>query len=148
MLTAVLALLALSPVEGVAPQDAGVEIPFERIPKKGSSAQGPACEKIIRDAKAWKAFWEHYGSSQIPPLPAVNFAEETVVAVVDPYKPSSGYKVEILKITRVRDAVVVTLKRSVPPKGGGQLAVMTEPSTVVRARIPADLPVRFVEEKP
>ena len=142
MLTAVLALLAL--------QDSGVEIPFERIPKKGTSSRGPACEKVIRDAKAWKAFWEHYGSSQIPPPPppAVNFAEESVVAVVDPYKPSSGYEVEIVKITRLRDAVVVTLKRAVPPKGKGQLAVMTEPSSVVRAKLPPDLPVRFVEEKP
>lgn len=142
MLTAVLgALLAV--------QEAETAIPFERIAKRETSARGPACEKVIRDAKGWKAFWDHYAGGQIPmpPPPAVDFTKEAVVAVVDPVKPSSGYAVEITRIVRTREAVVVSLRRETPPPGKGQLAVMTEPACIVRAKLPPDLPVRFEEEK-
>lgn len=117
------------------------EIPFEVISRRDLDGKGPL-EKVIRDAKAWKEFW---GSS---PVPKVDFTAEAGVVVVDRQRPSSGYSIEITKIVRERDAVIVSFKRSAPPKGTGQLAVITEPSCVVRAKLPPDLPVRFVEEKP
>ena len=132
-------------------QESETALPFERIARPGRSSRGPDCQQVIRDAKAWKAFWELYNASILPappPPPKVDFAAEAVVAAIDKRRMSGGYTLEILKIVRARDEVRVHVRRTEPPAGRGQTSGVEEPGMLVRVRLPDGLPVRFVEDKP
>lgn len=84
-----------------------IEIPFKRLEIKEVEAQqtgavsspGPITEqeRVFSTETSWRAFWQKYKVSE---LPSVDFASNSVAAVFLEEKPSSGYSVEIGKITR------------------------------------------------
>ncbi len=68
------------------------KITFETI-LQGTARSGigvPPLVRVARDEQAWEALWEeHWTAGEPPPLPAVNFQQEMVAAVVD-YAPKGG----------------------------------------------------------
>jgi hypothetical protein len=102
-------------------------------------------ERVLRTPEAWQKAWDEYAAhvQPKPPLPAVDFGKEMVVAVFMGQRPTSGYAVEVTGVTRSGRSTVVSVRRSSPPPGAITAQIVTSPFTFVA--IPAsNRPVRFV----
>lgn len=91
-------------------------------------------EVVVRDAGSFRALWAGHvaGRSPPPPLPAVDFSRELVVAVFAGAQPTGGYSLSppSLEIGRGRTLVRFVLKRPGPNCLSTQ--VVTQPFAMVR----------------
>lgn len=104
--------------------------------------------RLITDDATWRAFWDEHGSRQLPPpeMPAVDFSQERVLAVVLADKPSSGYSVRVVNVTIEGNETVVEVVTSRPPPDVGTASVITQPFHFVAIPVgPAQL--RFLERE-
>ncbi len=101
---------------------------------------------VITDQAAWQSVWQiaHATVSPEPPLPAVDFDREAVLAVAMGRQPSGGFAIRLEAAHQDDQAVTVSV-RSVAP-GAGCLVPQVVTSPVDLVRMPrSPLPVRFVE---
>ena len=91
---------------------------------------------VIRDDAAWQAFWRtlYSGQSPAPPLPAVDFSSEMVVAAAMGTQPTSGYDIIVQSANESGDVVTIETRELRPGPKCATLTVLTSP--VDLARVP------------
>jgi len=126
-----------------------IEVPFSRVENGVTSGIGERKFVVIKTAKEWADLWQAHASLRIPapPLPAVDFKREMIVAVFAGEKRSGGYGIEIAKIAEdtVKGQLVISFRETQPPPGSMTPQALTQPFDIVRInRI--EVPATFVPE--
>lgn len=91
-------------------------------------------ELVIRDANAWERAWKEHNSRMLPtpPLPAVDFTREMVLAVAPGERPTGGWGVRIAS-TRVENGRLrVEVHETRPPEGAVVPMVLSQPYELVK----------------
>ena len=83
----------------------------------------------IRSVQAWRELWKEHAAPYLPPpdAPAVDFASNMVAGIVLGPSPSAGYSVEIDRVERIGDRLVLHASSTEPPPDAMQATVMTQP---------------------
>src|SRR5690242_5542560 len=80
----------------VLPRLAGTPVSMTGLIHYGLSPFGTDTTVVVRDSASWAALWnELHTSSEVPPLPAVDFTREMIVGVAMGMRPSTGYDVQL-----------------------------------------------------
>ena len=99
---------------------------------------------VIRTEDQWREVWEKVHRLQLPrsELPKINFEKKMVVAVFMGECTSGGYSIEIIKIIKTVDEIIVEVKEKEPPSESLRTLVLTQPYHIVVVKSSL-LPVRF-----
>jgi hypothetical protein len=131
-------------------------IPFETIEQgeisfyRYSDSSFCGSDILIKDGKTWEAFWTQHsaGIEPKPPLPAVDFTHEMVVATILGYQTSGGgpsIHIQEININESGRCILVMIEENETP---GPLTVITNPFHIVRLKR-LNLPsVCFEHQKP
>jgi VWFA-related protein len=85
---------------------------------------------VVRSREEWEALWGRHAPSR--PLPVIDFARQTVIAIFLGSRPSAGYRVEITGVRPGRDgALIVQWAERRPLPGQVAAQVMTSPAQIV-----------------
>jgi hypothetical protein len=103
---------------------------------RGSQAIGferPAF-RLLRDASEFLTVWNqaHGAVLNVPPLPAVDFARETVLAVFMGTRPTGGYAIEVLDATLEGGDLYIDLRFVQPGADSVTTQALTSPWAFVR----------------
>ena len=112
-----------------------------------SSGYPDSARLIVRDNSAWSTLWTRIVSNHgpTPATPAIDFANEMVIAVAMGTRSSGGYTIRIAAVEQRTDDIAVTVVSTSPGRSCGTTAALTAPMDIVR--VPrSDLPVRFIEQ--
>jgi hypothetical protein len=104
-------------------------VAFKALERGDQSSIESAREVVVRTAAEWKGFWKQHSPGQPPP--AVDFAKSMVVGVFLGSRPTGGYTVEITKIEREGDDLIVTYREQRPGKADIVTQVITMPYQLV-----------------
>lgn len=110
------------------------------------SAIGNARTVVVEDAASWDALWREHKQNRfpVPPAPAVNFFQQTVIGVFLGDRLTGCYSVEIRRVYAQNETVLVEYKEHEPPEGAMCTQALTAPSQLVA--IPrTSRQVRFVK---
>ena len=113
---------------------------------QGIHAQHERGEVVIRDSVAWHRLQEKLVSQVAPYPPAIDFENEMIVAVFYGQVESSGYKIDIDRVTETTHDVVVHVREEVPGNRCVVNGVLTYPYHVIRMKRLGKT-VRFVRGK-
>lgn len=99
---------------------------------------------VIRDAAAWSDLWQqiHATVTPMPPVPAVDFSQEMVVASALGSKSSGGYNVLLTDAARDTSGVVVAVQVTSPGAHCAVTQALTQPIDIARL-VKTDGAVRF-----
>ena len=103
---------------------------------------------VISTEDEWKKVWSQVSSPQLlkPALPEVNFETEIVIAVSMGERQTGGYGIEIKRIVRHVEEIIVEVEEQHPRPDSLVTMALTQPYHIVI--IPKfDLPVRFITKK-
>ena len=102
----------------------------------GSQAVGaetPSFQLITSQADLVSAWTRAYGTRlALPPLPDVNFPQETVLAVFSDTKPTGGYALEVQDVTLDDNDLYIDLNETEPAPGTITTQALTTPWILVR----------------
>ena len=114
----------------------------------GIGGSGPRVVKIDTQA-AWEEFWSRHKSlvTPVPPLPAVDFSREMVIAVVDGQEPSGGYRLEITGMEMTEDGLVVRVSKEKPGERCIVTSAISQPFHIVRTSKSDQAPQLAVSEE-
>ncbi len=116
-------------------------VSFHRLLAEEQGGPKVLTKTAIYDQAGWKAF---FGGQPPHPMPGVNAERETLIAIGLGEKPSSGYSVEVLGVTREIGGIVGLMDtvtwREVPPKGAAA-DVMRYPYCVIVVPLVKSAPV-------
>lgn len=93
---------------------------------------------IITDPVAFAALWARHvsGQSPTPPVPAVDFNQDSVLAVYLGERKTGGYDVEVVAIRMADSKVTATIQRKTP-RGDTGTGATTQPYHIVKIpRVP------------
>lgn len=99
---------------------------------------------VIRDEPSWQALWSRMNADRSPasPLPAVDFAKDTVLVAAAGTRPTGGFSVAITDAAESGGEVIV--KATITSPGPGCIVTQALTSPVHVASIPRrDGPVKF-----
>lgn len=99
------------------------------IEKGDQSNVDDAKQVVVRDAAQWRTLWQQHAPDR--PLPPVDFAKESVVAVFMGSRPTAGYSVAILSTTEGGGALIVRYRETRPAPGAITAQVLTFPYHIV-----------------
>lgn len=115
-------------------------VPVRVLDRGAASLIEEARTAVVQSTDRLAALWREHTGNQ--PVPAVDFARETVVGIFVGTRNTGGYSVEIVQVERGQDAVTVRYRERTPPAGSVTAQVLTFPFVI--AAIPrADGPIRF-----
>ena len=103
---------------------------------------------VITTPGGWQQFWSERFAGQLPmpPLPAVDFASEMVVAVSTGQKPSGGFSIRIESVAERGAELEAVVLETAPGAACVVTGALTHPFDVIR--VPrANRTVRFVERQ-
>ena len=109
-----------------APADA---VAFKTLDRGDQSNIENAREVVVRTAAEWSALWKEHSPDQRPP--AVDFTRSMIVGVFLGSRPTGAHSVEITKIEREADHLVVTYREQRPDKSDVVTQVITMPYQLV-----------------
>ncbi len=133
-------------------QGQGSPIPVTRFGTGGRALEyysgftAPA-RLVVRSEGEWREAWAriHQTRTPQPPLPAVDFARETVLLAALGERSSGGHGVVVDSVYDTGSELVATVRRSSPGAGCAVTGALTQPVDAVR--IPATArAVRFVDK--
>ena len=123
------------------------ELAFQTL-RRGyqSGARTPQCS-VITSADAWSAWWKMHASLSLPTpeLPAVDFAQSSVLVLSLGNRPSAGYGVEILRVTEKDATLVVEAKETAPAKDMLHPQIVTQPYHIVMLPRTSSKPVLVMD---
>ena len=121
------------------------EIPFTVVAEGDTAADYPDQQGVVvASPSEWETLWEqlHRYTIPRPTLPEVDFTQHTLLAVFAGEKRSGGYTIQIERVTRTDQAVIVRVTETAPGPEDITTALITYPYQVVK--IPRiSLPVHF-----
>ncbi len=130
------------------PTTDSVPLAFRAIPgaRTQASSHVESARVVIRDAAEWGRYWAGIVDqiSPTPPVPAVDFARQFVVAASMGQRSSGGYTIDVTAVYQRGGAVHVVVKSVSPGSSCGAAMVMTAPVVAV-AIDRVDGEVRFIE---
>jgi hypothetical protein len=119
-------------------------IPFETIARGPLSRIEAAREAVARTEAEWTALWKAHAPGT--PKPRLDMTKRTVIGVFVGSRPSGGYAVDIVRIDRQGDGMLVTWRERRPGADEIASAMMTQPFHIVSiARVTG--PIRFARER-
>ncbi len=115
---------------------AGGSAAFETIGAGDQSGMSGGQLQLLKlDTQAkWEEFWSRHQSvvTPQPDVPAVDFSQEMVIAVVDKQESSGGFGIEITDIEGDGGRLLVRVSKQVPGPDCIVTAVITQPFHIVR----------------
>ena len=114
---------------------------FKMVDRGDQSVVEDRREVVVRTAAEWAAFWKTHAPAR--PRPAVDFSKAMVVGIFVGTRPTGGHSVEITRIERQDDALVVTYREQRPATSDIVTQILTSPYVLVMTDRFAG-PVRFV----
>lgn len=87
---------------------------------------------VIRDQAAWEAAWQQISSTsgRAPAAPSIDFETSTVIVAAMGRSPSTGYRIEVTKVTLEGSGATVTVLETSPGRGCGAGDAITSPIDV------------------
>jgi len=140
ILSALLVTLGVAPVSQPAPQP----VPFKTLESGTQSDIEQPREAVARTAEEWKALCTAHQGGR--PCPRVDIARATVIGVFLGTRPTAGFSVEIARIDRDGDALVVTYREHAPAADQMVAQMITMPFQLVTIDRFAG-PIRFARLK-
>jgi len=121
-----------------------VFLKFETIGKGFFSGFTERKNWVIRTQEQWAELWSIHTSTRIPHTspPAIDFARDMVLAVFMGQRPSGGFSIEITKVEKVENTIVVFFRETEPAPEAEVTAVLTQPYHIIKIE-KTDLPVIF-----
>jgi hypothetical protein len=100
---------------------------------------------VVRDPAAWSALWQniHAPMTPVPPLPAVDFSQEMVVAAGLGNRSTGGYDVLLAHAAEDATGLQIEVIETSPGPGCATSQALTQPVDLARTAR-RDGPVRFV----
>ena len=100
---------------------------------------------VVRDASAWNALWQRINAMSIPvpPLPAVDFTREMIVAAAMGTRNTGGYDILLTGATEDQAGVEIRVLEVSPGAACITTQALTQPVVLARAAR-RDGSVRFV----
>jgi hypothetical protein len=118
-----------------------------RTVEKGDQSNiDDAKQVVVRDAVAWRALWQRHAPDR--PMPAIDFAKESVVAIFMGSRNTAGYSVTILSAIEGGGALIVKYHETRPTPGGVTAQVLTFPYHIVAIPRVTATNVRFEKAEP
>lgn len=113
-----------------------------------SSGIGQAQNLVIKDAAAWNDLWQriYAGQTPTPPLPAVDFTQEMVVAAAMGSRPTGGYDIVLTGAGQDSAGLVIAVRATSPGAHCITTQAFTHPIDIARLAT-SDAPVRFEETR-
>ncbi|MBA5942178.1 MAG: protease complex subunit PrcB family protein, partial [Methanophagales archaeon] len=110
------------------------QISFETVSKGYYSGHDERKNYVINSQNEWGELWNKTMSRHVPlpEVPAVNFSENTIIAVYKGSHRTGGYSIEITKIVENEQKIVVYIKETSPPSGAGVTMAFTQPYHIVK----------------
>lgn len=99
------------------------------LTKSDLSGIDHARQVVVQTAAEWSALWKAHASER--PIPAVDFSTNAVLAVFLGSRPTSGYSIEIRRITAGPDAVTVEYVEQQPDPQTITAQILTAPCHIV-----------------
>ncbi|HUR68502.1 MAG TPA: protease complex subunit PrcB family protein [Candidatus Thermoplasmatota archaeon] len=119
---------------------------FRTLAEGAASGIGDERREVIRDADAWRAFWDEHASREMPapPLPEVDWAHERVFVATAGERPNSCWAIRVDRIEETASEVVahVTTVKPAADQMCGQM--VTQPYHYVTYPL-TQKPLRVVE---
>ena len=111
-----------------------VEHRFETILAAAHSGLAERRREVIRDEASWAQLWAdiHTSVTPTPPLPAVDFTRDMLIAVATGTRPSGGFGVEVRSVAIRGERVEVGVFERCPAPGAMVSMALTRPVEVVR----------------
>jgi hypothetical protein len=101
-----------------------------------SSSSGFTAETtiVVTDQATWQSVWQqvNQGTSPVPALPAIDFAQEVVVVAAMGVQPTSGYALTFGSVSEDGGVVTVDVTMSSPGSRCLTLQMVTSPVRVAR----------------
>jgi hypothetical protein len=123
----------------VAEEQAASELAFETVLDETFSGLEEGLREVVRDEDRWAELWGqiHRTVSPRPPLPAVDFSREMLIAAAAGTRRSSGFDIVVRGVTLREGQIEVEILETCPEPGGMAGMALTQPVEVVRlARLP------------
>lgn len=99
------------------------------VDKGDQSNIDDAKQVVVRDAAEWRKLWQQHAPDR--PMPSIDFARESVVAVFMGSRNTAGYSIAILSTTEGGGALIVKYRETRPAAGGVTAQVLTFPYHIV-----------------
>lgn len=147
---ALAAALPLLPPAASAADAASQPLPFARIATEGYSGIAEPLRLAVRDQAEWERIWARIYAiaSPPPPIPAIDFARDTVLVVAMGERMSGGFGISVDEIRIVGGRLQVAVRLDCPPPGLMASMAVSEPVQAVRIEVPAQFlgqPPEFVD---
>ena len=119
-------------------------VPFKAIETGMQTGIERAREAVVRTPAEWKTLCGEYAEGR--PCPTIDFSKTTVIGVFLGTRPTAGYSVQVTKVERDGDAIVVTYREGKPGPDVMAAQMLTTPYQLVSIdRV--DGPIRFVRAR-
>ena len=115
-------------------------VDFTTIRQGGNSHIKEARTEVVRTSAEWTALWKQHAGEARPP--AVDFSTAIVIGVFAGSRQTAGYTVEITRIEKQGDSLVVTYAEKGPGRDDMVAQMLTSPFHFVRTGAHAG-PVKF-----
>ena len=120
-------------------------VPFKTLDGGVQSGIETARQVVVRTSAEWKTLCAQHAEGR--PCPAVDFTRSSVIGVFLGTRPTAGISVEITRVERDGDALVVTYRERRPGPGEMAAQMITAPYHLVTVERFAG-PVRFIRGQP
>ena len=110
------------------------QVSFDTVSKGNRSAVREPLEAVARNQADWKALWQKHVPTEpnSAALPAIDFSREIVIAVFLGEKPTGGHDIEITRMERSDDRLLVSFIERRPPPGSLVTQAFTQPFHIVK----------------
>jgi hypothetical protein len=109
-------------------------VPFVTISKGITSGVTGRSFLAIRTAQEWQDIWQQHSShlTASPNLPPVDFSKEMVIAIFQGTRTTGGFSVEILRVEKSGEKLLVCYQERVPSPGSLVAQVLTQPYHIIK----------------
>jgi PrcB C-terminal len=124
-------------------------LPVRSLARGVFSGVAEARREVIRDPASWEKLWKEHATSEKSAeiIPAVDFANEMVIAVTMGDRRTGGYSVEIERVEPAEKSLKIFVKQTAPRPGTMTIQTLTAPFHFV-AVPKSDLKPEFVAINP
>jgi hypothetical protein len=105
-------------------------VEFTAIGQGGNSQIEESREVVVRTAGEWSTLWKQHAGAARPP--SIDFTRAIVIAVFLGSRPTAGYRVEITRLEKQDEALVVSYRELRPGADDMVAQMLTTPFHLVQ----------------